>query len=491
MRSARPRLVLRMELAAHEPRVVGQLHDLHELAVGRSARHAQTALLQRRHVLRVHLITMAVPLFDRIRRVRLAGERAVAQERRVLAEAHRAAEGVDADEIAQLVDDLVRRLVVELRRVRADHARYVARELDRRALHAEADAEVGDLALAGVADGGQLSFHAARAEAGADQDAVHRGELAVVALLLQRLGVDVDDAHLHVVRDAAVRERLVERLVRVAELHVLADEADAHLVLRVAQLADDLLPLRQRADFLVRQVELVEEDLVEALARERERHLVDELHVERGDHRVVLHVAEERDLLLHVLRDGVLGTAEEDVRLDADLAQFLHGVLRRLRLQLLARLDVGDEREVDVDRVAAADFEAELAEGFQEGERLDVAHRAADLDDDDGHAFRDVANALLDLVRDVGDDLHRLAEVVAAALFLDDAEVDPAGGEVVLARGAHGGEALVVAEVEVGLGAVVRDEDFAVLDRRHRAEVNVDVGIELLDGDSEAARLAQ
>ena len=38
------------------------------------------------------------------------------------------------------------------------------------------------------------------------------------------------------------------------------------------------------------------------------------------------------------------------------------------------------------------------------------------------------------------------------------------------------GEALVVAEVEVGLGAVVGDEDLAVLERAHRARIDVDVG---------------
>src|SRR6266513_3510035 len=145
-------------------------------------------------------------LFDLFDAVRGAGDRPFLQRTGILAEAHRAAEGVDADEIAQFVDHLVRRLVVELRRVRADHAADVARELDRRALHTEADAEVGDALLARVAERAQLPFHAAGAETGTDQDTVDAGELAVVALLLERLGVDVDDAHLHVVGDAAVRQ---------------------------------------------------------------------------------------------------------------------------------------------------------------------------------------------------------------------------------------------------------------------------------------------
>ena len=89
------------------------------------------------------------------------------------------------------------------------------------------------------------------------------------------------------------------------------------------------------------------------------------------------------------------------------------------------------------------------------------------------------------------DDLHGLAEVVAAALLGDDLLVDAAGGEVVVAREPGVGEALVVAEVEVGLGAVVGDEDFAVLKGRHGPGVDVEVGVELHQVDAEAAGLQQ
>ena len=52
-------------------------------------------------------------------------------------------------------------------------------------------------------------------------------------------------------------------------------------------------------------------------------------------------------------------------------------------------------------------------------------------------------------------------------------------------------EALVVADVEVGLGAVLGDEDLAVLERAHRPRVDVQVRIELLQLDAQAARFEQ
>ena len=53
------------------------------------------------------------------------------------------------------------------------------------------------------------------------------------------------------------------------------------------------------------------------------------------------------------------------------------------------------------------------------------------------------------------------------------------------------GEALVVPEVEVGLRAVVGDVDLAVLVRAHRAGIDVDVRVELLQGDLVAVALEQ
>ena len=58
-------------------------------------------------------------------------------------------------------------------------------------------------------------------------------------------------------------------------------------------------------------------------------------------------------------------------------------------------------------------------------------------------------------------------------------------------RGGDAGEALVMAEVEVGLGAVVGDVDLAVLVGRHRARIDVEIGVELADADLVAARLQQ
>ncbi len=141
----------------------------------------------------------------------------------------------------------------------------------------------------------------------------------------------------------------------------------------------------------------------------------------------------------------MLAAAEENVRLDADAAQLLHGVLGRLRLDLTRAAHDGDQREVDVDAGAAAELHAELADGFEERQRLDVADRAADLDHAHVRAIGAELHAALDLVRDVRNHLHGRAEIVAATFLRDDALVDAAGGEVAVPASRRAHEALVVA----------------------------------------------
>src|SRR6185437_12244389 len=190
-----------------------------------------------------------------------------------------------------------------------------------------------------------------------------------------------------------------------------------------------------------------------------------------------------------LLGQRMLAAAEQHIRLDADAAQLLDGVLGRLGLDLPGATDDRHQREVQVHAIAASELDPELADRLEEWERLDVAHGAADLDHADIGALGPELNAALDLVGDVRNHLHGGTQVVAAALLGDHALVDAAGGEITVAPGGRAHEALVVAEVEIGLRAVVGDEHLPVLEGAHRARVDVDVGIELDHGDLEATSL--
>ena len=100
--------------------------------------------------------------------------------RRIGAEAHGAAEVAALAALLELVaphpfrhqaDDGLGRLA-ELGRARLVDAAQIARGLDGRHLHAEADAEIGHVVLARELGGEDLAFRAALAEAARHEDAV-------------------------------------------------------------------------------------------------------------------------------------------------------------------------------------------------------------------------------------------------------------------------------------------------------------------------------
>ena len=140
--------------------------------------------------------------------------------------------------------------------------------------------------------------------------------------------------------------------------------------------------------------------------------------------------------------------------------------------------------------VPAAQFVADLPGRFDERLRLDVADGSADLRDDDVGLRvlgRLQPHAALDLVGDVRDDLHGVAEILAPALARDDLRIDLPRRDVRRLAEVDVEKTLVMADVEVGLGPVVGHEDLAVLEGVHRPRIHVEVGVELLHDDAETA----
>jgi len=126
-----------------------------------------------------------------------------------------------------------------------------------------------------------------------------------------------------------------------------------------------------------------------------------------------------------------------------------------------------------------------LAYSLDEGLRFNIADGTADFGDDNvrRRVAADVVDKFLNLVGDMRNDLHGGAEVLAAALLVEDVPVNFTGRQIGVPVQVLIDEALVMSEVEVGLRAVLGHVDFAVLIRAHGARVDVDVRVELLCSD--------
>ncbi len=475
-----------VELAAEEEGVRGDFDDLDVGGVGRGAGEAEACAGEDGFVLAVELVAVTVALADFCFAVGVGGEGVGLHDAVPGSEAHGATHLFNSGELAEFVDDAVRGGGVELAGVGVLEAAYIAGVLDAGGLHAETDAEVGDCLFAGVADGVEHTFDAALAEAAGYEDAVEALKLSGVVGDFEAFGFEPGDAELEVVGERAVDESFLEGFVGVFVLDVLADDGDGDFVFGVIGAANDVLPLGEVGSLGV-DAEVLEGEGVYAFGGEGERDLVDAGDIAGGDDGGLFHVAEEGDLVAHLAGNSAVGAAEQDVWLDTDGEHLLDGVLGGFGFKFLRGGDPGDEGDMDEAGIFAAEVLTHLADGFEEGQRFDIADGTTNLYDGDVAVGSDLAHGVLDFVGDVRDDLNGLAEIVAAALLGDDLLVDAAGSEVVVTCQLGVGEALVVTEVEVGLGAVVGDEDLAVLEGRHGAGVDVEIGIKLHEIDLDSA----
>jgi hypothetical protein len=119
------------------------------------------------------------------------------------------------------------------------------------------------------------------------------------------------------VGERAMDECLLQLFVTIFVLDVLAHDGNRDFIPRVVSPMDDVLPLGEIRGFGI-DPKQVQRERIDAFRSEVERDFVDAGYVAGGDNRVLLHIAEQCDLVAHLARNGAIGAAEQNVGLDAD-----------------------------------------------------------------------------------------------------------------------------------------------------------------------------
>ena len=144
---------------------------------------------------------------------------------------------------------------------------------------------------------------------------------------------------------------------------------------------------------------------------------------------------------------------------------------------------------MDVAHVVAACFVAELTNCLKKRQNFDVANGATYFGD---HYIdivgRDTVDTTLNFIGDVGNDLYGFSEIVATALCGQHSLINRTSCCIGTTRQIFIDETFVVTQVEVGFAAIVGYKHFTMLKRIHGAWVDVDVRVELLHGDAQAAQ---
>ncbi len=120
----------------------------------------------------------------------------------------------------------------------------MAGKLDRRHLHTQTDAKVGNFVFAGKPGGTNFALDTSHAKTAGYQDGVKPGELRDV-LGGDGFRVNIANFHSHMVFHAGVAQRFIERFVAVAQIDIFANHHDVDVALRVLGFIDQLVPAFQ------------------------------------------------------------------------------------------------------------------------------------------------------------------------------------------------------------------------------------------------------
>ena len=308
-------------------------------------------------------------------------------------------------------------------------------------------------------------------------------------LRVQPLGVDIIDFDFDRGVNARVLQRLGQRFVRIRQIDILPDHRDFRSLRPLLRARANRPPLRQirRRRF---DLQALANGGGESAFAVFDRQRIQIFHIGRGENALFAQVAKKRDFAPMLGRQYARHAAKQKIRLHADLAQRLDRMLRRLGFGLARRADKRQQRHVHKAQIRPRQFEPHLPRRLQKRQRFNVAHGAADFDDDDLVVGRKrAADETFNLVRDMRNHLHRAAHIIALPLFADHRFVNLPGREVVFARHLARDKPLVMPQIQIGFRAVGGHEDLAVLIRIHRPRIDIDIRVEFEEIDFDPARL--
>ena len=212
-------------------------------------------------------------------------------------------------------------------------------------------------------------------------------------------------------------------------------------------------------------MQLTANNVGQAGSFQHQRALVQAGHGQVFNHAIRAHIAEHADLALDIAANAAIGTQHDDVGGDAHALQFLAGMLGGLGFIFVRAGNIGHQNHMDVAAVFHALLNANLADGLQERLALNITGGTADFGDDNigFGAFGKIVDIALDFVGNVGNDLHRLAQISALAFLVQHVPIDLARRQVRVLVQIFINKALIMTQIQVGFGSVISHEHLAVL----------------------------
>ena len=137
---------------------------------------------------------------------------------------------------------------------------------------------------------------------------------------------------------------------------------------------------------------------------------------------------------------------------------------------------------MDVGTIFHSHLVFNLTDGFDKGQGFNIAHGTTNFCDDN------ISSSFLcsqhhppsDFIGNIGNNLNCSTVKATFPLLVQDGKIHASSGGIAALRQVYVGKALIVTQVQVGLGTVICDKNLSVLVGIHGAWINVEIGVEFL-----------
>jgi len=347
--------------------------------------------------------------------------------------------------------------------------------------------------LAGIFRRQDFAFHPARTKTARHHNAVHIVQALQTNAFFQIGRGNPIHFHIHAGIQRRVLDGFAHAQVSVVQFHVFADQPNPDHRLLAAQLLHHPAPLRQVGFLFGRQVQPFHQDFRNVHFLQHQWDAVKQVGSLQRDDGLNRHIAELRDLGAQSPLHWIVAARHDHIRQDADGAQFAHGVLGGFGFSFFGGFQVRQPGQVHEGGIAAPQVVAHFPDGFQKRLTLNIPDSSTNFNQGNIRvgSLANQRDAPFNFIGDVGNDLNRAAQIVTAPFPVQNFLIDLAGSDRAIVRQAQVAKAFVMPQVQVSLGAVVQNEDFPVLVRAKRSRVDVQIGVQLLNGNVETARLQE
>ena len=253
----------------------------------------------------------------------------------IASEAHSAALILNINLRKHQVNDRIRSFSPELRAVGFLHAAYIPGKFNNGTLHAEAKSEERQSVLTSILNGTNLALNATLTETAGNKDTLNTGEnlIQISTFGLNVLRINPGNLNFTVVRNTGMMESFGNGHISIRQLNILSDNSNPNLLGRVLNLVHHTGPFFHVSRRRIH-VQLFQYNSVESFTLHHQRNFINGGAGTIFNYCININITEQSQLLLHILGDRLLCTADQNIRLYTYATQLFNTMLGRLGLQL-------------------------------------------------------------------------------------------------------------------------------------------------------------